>query len=241
MFCRFICAQALHSAGVLLILSLTPAQTLAGQGNLAWDYSTTGAAGFALYCGTGSGQYSQRINAGNRTGYTLTSLTRGATYFCAVVAYDNSMWKSPQSGEISFTVPGTSGAMPPPDSDLKRTPPPVARFAVVPTIGTAPRTVIFTNTTTGGVSGWSWAFGDGGFSTVQNPKHIYDAAGSYCVKLSGASFTVTHRLPRMADDIAVSTGACASAETASGVNISVRSTKSACATGLCPSLRSSRI
>ena len=64
MFCRFICAQALHSAGVLLILSLTPAQTLAGQGNLAWDYSTTGAAGFALYCGTGSGQYSQRINAG---------------------------------------------------------------------------------------------------------------------------------------------------------------------------------
>jgi len=35
----------------------------------------------------------------------------------------------------------------------------------------------------GGSSGWSWDFGDGGTSTAQNPSHTYTALGTYTVKL----------------------------------------------------------
>ena len=48
-------------------------------------------------------------------------------------------------------------------------------------------TVDFTDTSTdsdGTVTGWSWDFGDGQTSTVQNPQHTYVAAGDYTVTLS---------------------------------------------------------
>jgi gliding motility-associated-like protein len=44
----------------------------------------------------------------------------------------------------------------------------------------------FTNTSTvgsGSITNYSWAFGDGGTSTLQNPSHAYAAAGTYQVKL----------------------------------------------------------
>jgi PKD repeat protein len=42
--------------------------------------------------------------------------------------------------------------------------------------------VFFTSSATG-ATGWSWAFGDGGTSTSQNPSHIYLAAGTYKITL----------------------------------------------------------
>ncbi len=47
---------------------------------------------------------------------------------------------------------------------------------------TAPATVNFTNTTTGGLT-YSWDFGDGSVSTATNTAHTYTAPGSYTVKL----------------------------------------------------------
>ncbi len=41
----------------------------------------------------------------------------------------------------------------------------------------------FQNTTVDGNS-YSWTFGDGAFSSVENPIHIYDAAGNYDVNLT---------------------------------------------------------
>ena len=62
--------------------------------------------------------------------------------------------------------------------------PPVADFTGTPTTGDYPLTVAFTDESIGSVTSWSWAFGDGGTSTAQNPNHTYIAAGSYNVTLT---------------------------------------------------------
>jgi gliding motility-associated-like protein len=46
----------------------------------------------------------------------------------------------------------------------------------------APLTVNFTSTSSGATS-YQWIFGDGGTSTIDNPTHTYNAAGSYDVTL----------------------------------------------------------
>lgn len=53
------------------------------------------------------------------------------------------------------------------------------------TTGTAPLTIQFTGSASGGVSPYSylWDFGDGVSSSLQNPSHTYSIAGSYAAKL----------------------------------------------------------
>jgi PKD repeat protein len=74
--------------------------------------------------------------------------------------------------------------------------PPVASF----TQSCSALTCSFTSTSSdpdGTVTGYSWNFGDGATSTVQNPSHIYTAAGTYTVSLtvtdnSGSTGSVSH-------------------------------------------------
>ena len=35
----------------------------------------------------------------------------------------------------------------------------------------------------GGITAWSWTFGDGGTSTSRNPTHTYAGPGDYSVRL----------------------------------------------------------
>ncbi|WP_048139886.1 MULTISPECIES: PKD domain-containing protein [unclassified Methanosarcina] len=53
-----------------------------------------------------------------------------------------------------------------------------------PRTGTAPLNVYFKDSSTGSPTAWNWSFGDGTYSTLQNPKHTYSAAGSYTIKLT---------------------------------------------------------
>jgi PKD repeat protein len=72
---------------------------------------------------------------------------------------------------------------------------PVAAFSGIPTSGTAPLTVTFTDASTNAPTSWAWTFGDGSTSTAQSPSHQYTAAGTYTVNLtatnSGGSNTVS--------------------------------------------------
>ena len=62
---------------------------------------------------------------------------------------------------------------------------PIANFSASLTSGTAPLVTTFSDTSTGSVTGWSWNFGDGTTSNVQNPPaHTYKTAGSYTVSLT---------------------------------------------------------
>jgi len=72
---------------------------------------------------------------------------------------------------------------------------PVASFASSVTAGTTPLNVQFVDSSTNSPTSWTWSFGDGGTSTVQNPAHTYSTEGTYTVTLtstnSGGSNTVT--------------------------------------------------
>jgi len=65
--------------------------------------------------------------------------------------------------------------------------PPVADFSGAPLSGVAPVTVQFTDLSTGGATTWSWGFGDGVASTLRNPAHTYQTAGSFTVSLTASN------------------------------------------------------
>ena len=62
--------------------------------------------------------------------------------------------------------------------------PPVARFQATPLIGSAPLQVSFTDLSTGSPANWSWNFGDGRTSPLQNPQHQYLGDGIQTVTLT---------------------------------------------------------
>jgi len=54
--------------------------------------------------------------------------------------------------------------------------------------------IAFKDTTYPLASSWSWNFGDGNFSVLQNPNHVYAAVGEYNVQLTvNNSLSVTHQ------------------------------------------------
>ncbi|MBL4577219.1 MAG: PKD domain-containing protein, partial [Flavobacteriales bacterium] len=61
--------------------------------------------------------------------------------------------------------------------------PPIANFTA-DTIFTCSGLINFTDLSTNAPTSWSWDFGDGNFSTVQNPSYIYLADGTYNVQLN---------------------------------------------------------
>ncbi len=62
-------------------------------------------------------------------------------------------------------------------------PRPTAGFTGLPTQGTVPFAVNFTNTSSGQITSYAWDFGDGGTSTAQTPSHTYTVHGTYSVRL----------------------------------------------------------
>ncbi len=65
-------------------------------------------------------------------------------------------------------------------------PAPVVDFGALPTSGTAPLTVGFSDASTNLVTAWSWDFGDGTTSTLQDPGHTYALPGTYTVALTAS-------------------------------------------------------
>src|SRR5882672_7883004 len=160
------CAQAGVSV-VFAFFLLLAGSALAGQTKLAWDANPDPAvAGYMLYYGEVSRNYTGKVDVGNQTTYVLTGLLEGKGYFYAVTAYDSTRTESGFSNEASATIPFSM---------------PSAGFAANRTSGTAPVTINFTSTSTGTVTSYAWDFGDGGSSTVQNPAHVYTTASTYSV------------------------------------------------------------
>jgi PKD repeat protein len=64
---------------------------------------------------------------------------------------------------------------------------PVTGFTSNVTTGTTPLYVQFTDISTSTPTSWSWTFGDGGTSTLQNPVYEYTDEGTYTVSLTATN------------------------------------------------------
>lgn len=61
---------------------------------------------------------------------------------------------------------------------------PQADFSASPLSGEVPLTVGFTDTSTGDIDTWGWAFGDGDTSTEQHTTHIFTDSGMFTITLT---------------------------------------------------------
>jgi hypothetical protein len=110
------------TAIMLSIISVAMPRTgAASQATLAWSAPTTytdgtpltSLGGYKVFTSTTSGSFSQGIDVGNITNYTLSNLNNGTTYYFAVTAYDTIGNISGFSTQKSFTT-----SVPPQPSSL---------------------------------------------------------------------------------------------------------------------------
>ena len=97
---------------LFFVLCTIPSPTaLAATVNLAWNPSTgSNIAGYRIYYGTSSRNYSNSVNAGNKTSYSVSGLTAGKKYYFAATAYNTSNSESAYSSELAYTIPTTSSS-----------------------------------------------------------------------------------------------------------------------------------
>ena len=88
---------------------------LAAQAALSWSAPinadgtpVTNLKGYKVHVGTTPGSYSQHLDVGNVTSYTLTSLAEGTTYYTAVSDYDTNGAESGYSNEVSKNFPAAA-------------------------------------------------------------------------------------------------------------------------------------
>lgn len=79
-----------------------PGYALALDVTLAWDQNDEEVAGYRLYYGRESRNYSTVIDVGEDTSHRITDLEDDRTYFFAVTAYDSTNRESAHSEEIAY-------------------------------------------------------------------------------------------------------------------------------------------
>lgn len=163
---------SLFALGCALAFLARPHTCVGAAFTLAWDPNQEpDLAGYKLYYGTSSGSYQQSLNVGNLTQYSLGGLQDGVTYFFAVTAYDTEGNESGYSNEVSARV------------NL----PPQASASSSVNSGRAPLAVDFQGSGTdqdGTIVSYSWDFGDGAASSLQNPSHTFTSAGNFTARLT---------------------------------------------------------
>ena len=106
--------------------------------------------------------------------YGLTAnLPSGIFTFQSGVLYDRTTptWVSISTLSLALSIEATPQLAP------------TASFSAAPT----DLSVVFTDTSTESPNGWSWSFGDGDNSSLQNPTHLYSTDGMYNVCLTASN------------------------------------------------------
>ncbi|HVV00866.1 MAG TPA: fibronectin type III domain-containing protein, partial [Verrucomicrobiae bacterium] len=107
--------NAFAAAAFLACLFFSARVHAAGAVTLAWDASTsTNVAGYRIYCGPSSGNYTNFTSPGKVTSTTISNLVDGGTYYFAATAYDTYGQESDFSTELQVTLPGSRPVETPP-------------------------------------------------------------------------------------------------------------------------------
>jgi hypothetical protein len=91
---------------LVLCFFLSNSISYAAQATLAWDPPavSTDVTGYMIHYGTVSGAYSQAIDVGKTTSYTVSNLSDGKTYYFAATAYNSAGQKSVYSNEVNKVI-----------------------------------------------------------------------------------------------------------------------------------------
>lgn len=109
MFRKRMLSALFSGLAVLATVLFTSAPGFAGQATLSWNAPTTNTngssltnlSGYKVYYGTTSKTYTNTLDVGKVTSYTISSLPDGYTYYFAVTAYNSSGTESAYSNEAS--------------------------------------------------------------------------------------------------------------------------------------------
>lgn len=102
-FVRLWTRMHLLAGGLVFAVGAANAQSGA---TLAWDPSESGdVTGYRIYYGNASGDYTQSVDAGNATKFTISNLSAKAVYYFAVTAYNAAGLESDFSNEVMY-APG---------------------------------------------------------------------------------------------------------------------------------------
>ena len=140
--------------------SFSPASPVTGQVVTFTDLSKGGVASWSWDFGDG-----------------VTSTLKNPTHvYCSGGSYNVTLTATNSIGSDSVTKVVTV-----------RTAPPLADFTFAPSFPAPGQTVTFTDKTIACNLSWSWSFGDGATSTLQNPTHAYTKAGTYSITLTATN------------------------------------------------------
>ena len=163
---------------LLLVFLLFPAHAFGAEASFAWDANTeSDLAGYKIYYGTSSGNYTHWEDVGNTTEHTQTELQDGVTYFFASTAYDTAGNESDFSTEIEVDTPDPQNHSP--DTPDRPTGPSSGYFQTTysySTSGTDPD---------GDSLEYQFDWGDdeiSGWSEASSRTHAFAAIGNFCVK-----------------------------------------------------------
>jgi len=100
---------------IMMAVFVISSDAFGGSATLIWSSPLTNEdgtplsdlAGYKIYYGTSSGNYTQNRKVDNVTTYTVTNLTDGLTYYFAVKAFDTSLNESAYSNEVFKKIPSS--------------------------------------------------------------------------------------------------------------------------------------
>lgn len=101
--------------GIGVLLGV-PVLAGAGSVTLAWDSNTElDLAGYKVYIGKLRGNYTQIVDVGRVTTFTVSGLSPGGTYFFSITAYDIFANESAYSAELRAALPAAPPVLPGPE------------------------------------------------------------------------------------------------------------------------------
>ncbi|HZC32477.1 MAG TPA: PKD domain-containing protein, partial [Candidatus Bathyarchaeia archaeon] len=169
-------------------LTVTPA-TSGGSGfsvwrvgDSTWGETTITYANAPVRDAASSGSVPGPLATGTPVSLSITGLAAGAqggplSIALTTTGSSESLASRESSTPPTLTVvvgPGSPGA-------------PAASFTSAPSSPLTGVAVTFTDTSTNAPNAWSWSFGDGATSTLQNPSHTWATAGTYTVSLTATN------------------------------------------------------